>query len=127
MTPLPEHERCDCHACTWLRASDLQKAFQPRPLATPDATRVYTGQPRRDDCKTTHSWEWMCRKCGVLQPNKPIDPYLTPKPDDPRLKPDAVEKKIKVIVELHDDKKGHLASLETRLRKLVDLARNPKF
>lgn len=40
-------------------------------------------------------------------------------------KPDPVEEKIKVIVELHDDGKGHLASLETRLRELVELARKP--
>lgn len=116
---LPPHPPCNCHDCTWLRASLLDRTFLPR------------FQPaEKKKCLVNHILRWFCADCGETFPaNEELRSHEPPRiaenvrkvPPDPA--EDEVENKIATIVMCWSNRDD----LILELRALVALAKKSKL
>lgn len=92
--------RCECHQCMWLRASQLERAFIPKTMPSPDKPDV------------------------DLTPDQLYCKYDCPTCKAEREKPDAVEEKMDKIIDSWGKEHPFLLFA---LRDLVALVRAEKF
>jgi hypothetical protein len=125
---------CQCHLCTWLRSSQLERSCIPKPDA-------FQKQEKKNPCLT--SIEQKCPGCGDVHVWN-MDPSAKPTPSpekcfcggsdstghiptevhDTHKPKDAVEEKIKECVDAY--RILCLPGFENRLRDLVRLVKETK-